>query len=387
MVGKRPRATAGLPIVPREREIDTDRLGERLAAAPGFASVAAAAATAGAPVHIVGGAVRDALLGRGPRQLDLVVEGDPSRLIEALGGDAVIHDRFETAAVRTPAGIVDVARARAEAYPRPGALPEVRPADLAEDLGRRDFTVNALAVRVVDPGSLLDPFGGADDLRAGLLRVLHPGSFTDDPTRALRAARYASRLELELEPRTAELLRATDLDTVSRDRVEAELGRLAEDEAPRRGFELLDGWGLVELPAGAGALIGAVADLLEGPEWAPVASRREAVLAAARGGDEVVRELAAARPTRPSEGVAAARGRSGVELALARALGAEWLDRYVDSWREVRPAISGDELIAAGIAEGPAVGRGLAAALRAKLDGEAESREDELQIALDAAGS
>ncbi len=111
------------------------------------------------------------------------------------------------------------------------------------------------------------------------------------------------------------------------------------------------------------------------------------MLAAAVGARPVADALAHAEPGSPSAAVAAARGRDGVDLVLARALGAEWLDEYVARWREVELEINGEDLIAAGVSEGPAVGRGLAAALRAKLDGEAPSREDELRIALRAAAS
>jgi tRNA nucleotidyltransferase (CCA-adding enzyme) len=266
-------------------------------------------------------------------------------------------------------------------------LPEVSPATLAEDLVRRDFTVNAMAVPVREPGALVDLHAGLDDLRAGLLRVMHERSFVDDPTRALRAARYAARLDLEPEARTLELLRTTDLGTVSRDRVAAELGKLAAEPNARRGFELLADWGLIELEPGAGELIDRVAALLAGPPWAAEAARPAALLAAVRGPGPAVHELAAVEPASPSAAVTAARGHGGVELVLARALGGEWLDRYVSELRDVALEISGEDLIAAGIGQGPAVGRGLAAALRAKLDGEAPTRDDELRIALDAAGS
>ena len=263
----------------------------------------------------------------------------------------------------------------------------MRPAGLDEDLRRRDFSVNAIAVTLAEPGTLIDPHGGLDDLGAGLLRALHEESFADDPTRALRAARYAARLALEVEPRTLELLRGADLSTVSGDRVAAELGKLAAEERPRLGFELLASWGLIELPPGSAELIDRLCGLLAEPPWDGVAARPAAVLAAVRGPGDGARELARLEPGSPSQAVTAAAGRPGVELALARALGAEWLDDYVGRWREVRLEISGDDLIAAGVPEGPAVGGGLAAALRAKLDGEVSGRDEELRIALDAARS
>ncbi len=371
-----------------QREIDVDGLATRVEAVPGFQGVRAAAERAGANAHLVGGAVRDALLGLPAPNLDLVVVGDPQPLIEALGGDARVHDRFGTATVTTADGSVDVARARTETYEHPGALPTVAPADeLGADLARRDFSVNSIAVPVSDPGRVIDPQGGLDDLHAGILRVLHDGSFVDDPTRALRAARYASRLGLGVEPRTLELLRDTNLGTVSDDRVEAELRRLAAEPVPRAGFELLDDWGLMKLDRAAGDLIDVIAELLAAEPWRSEAGRADAVLAAARGAPSAARELASMTPATPSEAVAAAHGRSGIELALARALGAGWLDDYVGHWRGIRLAISGDDLLESGIAAGPAVGRGLAAALRAKLDGEVSGRDQELEFALDAARS
>jgi tRNA nucleotidyltransferase (CCA-adding enzyme) len=369
-----------------QREIDVEGLAGRVEALPGFAAVRAAAERADVEAHLVGGAVRDSLLERPAPNLDIVVVGDPLALVEALGGEARVHDRFATATVVVEDGVIDVARARTETYEHPGALPTVAAAGLEDDLGRRDFTVNAIAVAVAEPRRLTDPHRGVDDLRAGLLRVLHQRSFVDDPTRALRAARYASRLGLEVEPRTLELLREADLNTVSADRVEADLRRLADEPDPRSGFELLAEWGLIELPQGAGELIDAVRDLAQRDPWREAMPRADTILAAARGVGEGARELAALAPDAPSEAVAAARGRSPVELGLARALGADWLDEYLADWRRLRLEISGEDLLAAGVPEGPEVGRGLEAALRAKLDGELDGREQELRVALEAAG-
>ena len=239
-----------------KREIETAGLGERISALPGFARAQAAAARVDAPVYVVGGAVRDALLGHATANLDLVIEGDQMLLIEALDGAAVIHDRFETATVEAGGAELDIARARTESYPYPGALPEVEPAELGRDLERRDFTVNAIAVAVADPGLPIDPLGGVDDLAAGMLRVMHDGSFADDPTRALRAARYAARLGFEPEPRTLELLRATDFATVSADRVATELAKLAAETTPGRASSCSTA-GASSLGAGAGPLIDA----------------------------------------------------------------------------------------------------------------------------------
>jgi len=364
--------------------IDPSRLPERLAALPGLDRVREAAADT--PAYLVGGAVRDLLLGRARADIDVAVEGDVGALAERLGGAARAHERFATATVRLDGLTVDLAATRAETYPRPGALPEVSPARLTDDLARRDFSVNAMAVPLVGEAELIDPHGGLRDLKRGELRVLHPGSFRDDPTRALRAARYAARYGFALERETATLLRSADISTVSANRVEAELRKLAAEPQARRGFELLCEWGLLELGPAAPELIESLSALVRGEPWASISRREEAVLAVALGrGTKEARELAAAEPARPSEAVERARGRSGTELALARALGARWLDAYVSDWRHVRLEIDGRDLLAEGIQEGPAVGRGLAAALRAKLDGEVAGANEELRTALAAA--
>jgi len=337
------------------------------------------------PVYLVGGAIRDLLLGRGRADLDLVVEGDAATLAAKLGAQSVEHERFATAKVRLDGHEVDIAAARTETYAQPGALPRVEPASLAEDLARRDFTINAMAIPLRGEPRLVDPHGGRDDLEAGLLRVLHPRSFADDPTRALRAARYAARFGFDPEPETAALLREADLGTVSADRREADLLRLAAEPEAARGFELLGEWGLVKPREGGVELAARVAELLAAPPWSDLAARDRAVLAAALGpaGGEV--ELATAKPERPSKAVELARGRDPVELALARTMGAQWLDRYVAEWRSVALEIDGEDLIAAGVSQGPALGRGLREALRRKLDGEIVGRELELEVALKAA--
>ena len=153
-----------------------------------------------ARIFLVGGAVRDLALGREDRpDLDVAVEGDVAELAGRLGGEVVHHDRFRTAIVRSGDLRVDLAATRAETYSSPGALPEVEPARLDEDLARRDFTVNAMAVPLFGQPQLIDPHGGFADLESSLLRVLHSDSFSDDPTRVLRGARYGARLGLDLD--------------------------------------------------------------------------------------------------------------------------------------------------------------------------------------------
>jgi tRNA nucleotidyltransferase (CCA-adding enzyme) len=340
----------------------------------------------GDPVYLVGGAVRDMLLGRGRADVDLVVEGDAAALASELGAEVTSHERFGTAKVRLDGHEVDIATARSESYPHPGALPVVEPATLAEDLRRRDFTINAMAVPLHGDPRLIDPHGGQADLVGKRIRVLHPRSFEDDPTRAIRAARYAARFGFDLDRETAELLPRTDLDTVSADRRQAELLRLAAEAQAPRGFALLAEWGLLELREGGEGLARQVSALLGGRPWSGEAPRERALLAAALGPAGREEELARLRPDLPSEAVALASAYDPVELVLARALGAEWLDRYLSEWREVSLQIDGRDLIAAGVPQGPALGHGLEEALRRKLDGELDGgREEELAVAVEAA--
>jgi tRNA nucleotidyltransferase (CCA-adding enzyme) len=351
--------------------------------------LAAVRDAATAPVYLVGGAVRDLLLGCGRADIDLVVEGDATDLAARLGAKVVSHERFATAKVGLDGHEVDIAAARSESYPHPGALPVVAPAASVEaDLSRRDFTINAMAIPLRGDVRVIDPYGGRADLDTGLLRVLHERSFEDDPTRALRAARYASRFGFGLEPETAALLERADLSTVSADRRDAELRRLAgEDKAPR-GFALLAEWGLVELREDGAELAARVAGLIASEPWRQVAQRDLALLRAALGPPGGEQDLARARPERPSQAVKLATGCDPVELVLARALGAEWLDRYLDEWCDLSLEIDGEDMIAAGVPPGPALGRGLKEALRRKLDGElGGGREEELAVALEAARS
>lgn len=390
-VHTRPTPFAAPAMTPDETEIDPSQLGPRMAALPALGRLRELAAQS--PLYLAGGAVRDLLLGRERLDLDVVVQGDAVALASRLDPRPRTHERFGTATVRLDGLTVDLAAARSEAYAQPGALPEVRSAGLAEDLGRRDFTINSMAVPLVGEPDLIDPYGGLADLRDRVLRVLHESSFVDDPTRALRAARYAARFGLAPSARTGALLRAADLASVSAERVEAELRRLALEPDPLAAMRLLVDWALVEADL---ELAAAALEVLRAPAWRTESGRADAFLAGARPraagyafpaeAQRAARELAREHPERPSAGERAARGRSGLVLVLARAMGAQWLDDYVATWRDVRLELGGADLIDAGIEQGPAVGRGLEAALAAKLDGEVHGRDEELSLALDVAG-
>ncbi len=338
------------------------------------------------PVYLVGGAVRDLLLGRPRADVDLVVVGNAAALAGRLGGAGVSHERFGTVKVEVEGHEVDIASARTETYPEPGALPVVGPAaSIEEDLARRDFTVNAMAIPLSEEPRLIDPYGGGKDLEEGLLRVLHERSFVDDPTRAIRAARYASRFGFALEPKTDEAIRRTDLTTVSADRRRAELERLAAEENACEGFASIGEWGVIDLRPNGLRLMESVAELLKTPHWAEEVPRERALVAAALGPPGAEEVLASMWKPRPGDGVELAERRDPVELILARAMGADWLDSYLTAWREIELEIDGDDLIAAGIEQGPAIGRGLRAARHQKLEGEISGRDEELKTALAAA--
>ena len=192
-------------------------------------------------VYLVGGPVRDLLLNSPLRDLDFVIVGKAPEvagwLAEQAGGRVITHPRFGTATVILDEARVDLVTARREIYPRPGSLPQVFPGSIDEDLARRDFSVNALAWQLTEDSLvILDRHCGLEDLRRGLIRTLHSKSFTDDPTRLLRAVRYEQRLAFQLEEDTADQLQTAvaqaAIDTVSGDRLRHELARILEEERP-----------------------------------------------------------------------------------------------------------------------------------------------------------
>jgi tRNA nucleotidyltransferase (CCA-adding enzyme) len=371
-------------------------------------------------VYLVGGAVRDLLLGGQPVDLDLVVEGDAAEFAHRLGGEVRVHDRFGTSTVVLDGRAYDIARARTETYARPGALPDVEPATLAEDLRRRDFTVNAAAIALGGPraGELIAFPGALEDLEDRELRVLHDRSFVEDPTRLLRLARYAGRLGFAIAPETRALaedaISGGVLDTVSGSRLGAELRLLAREADPVAALKALRDLGLdraihpefgLTEPEVLGRALGllpsdgrrdvvalaASARRLPPEELAALlerlsfeASDREAILTAAGRASELATTVAGAR--QPSE-VAFALAPAGIEgAALAGALGpGQQVRDWLEQLRHVELEIDGRDLLAAGVGEGPAIGRALRAALAAKLDGRVSGRDAELAEALDAA--
>jgi tRNA nucleotidyltransferase (CCA-adding enzyme) len=351
--------------------------------------------------YLVGGAVRDLALGRVPHEIDLAVEGDPDPLLAALGGADVEHERFGTATVDG----VDVVRARAESYPQPGALPEVRPGTIDDDLQRRDFTVNAIAVGL-DSGEVHAVDHAGADLDARRLRVLHDQSFRDDPTRLWRLARYAARLGFTIEGRTLQLASEAVADgalaTVSGVRMGNELRLALREPDPVAALVEATSLGLLPpgfvperpdealalLPEGEGrpdlvilAASAAGMDVRALLAWLDhmgfIAPDRDLVAAASR----FVTGAPLRAATTPSEIARAARGAPLEAVALA---GGENARRWIDDLRHVQLHITGDDLLAAGVPQGPEIGERLRRALERVLDGEIPpDRDAELAAALE----
>lgn len=359
-------------------------------------------------VWVVGGAVRDLLLGLTPHELDLVTTGPVDALAQRLAPVVARHERFGTVEVEPSPGVrYDIARARRETYAAPGALPDVTPADTIDaDLARRDVTINAMALRVRD-GAFVGYPGALDDLAAGVLRVLHPQSFRDDPTRVWRVARYAARLGGTVEPQTAAWAADADPATISGSRHGNELRLALGEPDPGAALEavqrlnpryLPDGFDphpagldaalallprggrrdLVRLAASCGAV--ALPDLLPWIEALELTSAERTIVGAGSR-DSTLAPLRAART--PAEIRRAAAGVPDEIVALAGGPNAELWFRSI---RDVRLEITGHDLRAAGVPAGPELGRRLGRALDAKLDGELDPtvpvRAAELAVAL-----
>jgi tRNA nucleotidyltransferase (CCA-adding enzyme) len=392
----------------------------------------------GSPAYAVGGFVRDLLLGAAPPDVDLVVEGDgvtfARRLAEEIGGTLLVHGSFGTASIeggRAPAGAgldgvalgrVDIASARRERYAAAGALPDVEPAGLLEDLGRRDFSANALAV-VLAPdrfGRLIDPLGGGADVRARRLRALRPLAFVEDPTRIFRAARYAARLGLAVDAATRSGIRigigARPYPALSGQRLWREIELVAMEPRARQAFELLVRWGAPKIWNMGSLSMRYLRQAERLSRWAreagvavdpaelffialvigqPTAVVERALDRLALTGEPRARIEAGTLAGPLARRLAGARLRpSGVDEALAAAPEtaalAAWLrggararrrvEWYLASGRALRPRLSGADLLALGVPRGPRVGEALGLLRRRRLDGDLGSLAEERDL-------
>jgi tRNA nucleotidyltransferase (CCA-adding enzyme) len=410
-------------------------LADELSALEDLSPVFEAVAAASEPyegVYLVGGTVRDILLGEPNFDVDIAVEGDAIALArataEALGGRVRAHRKFGTAVVLYgDERRVDVVTARTEFYDAPAALPSVEHATIREDLFRRDFTINAMAVSLKgdDFGRLVDPFHGRRDLEANTIRVLHNLSFIDDPTRIFRAIRYESRYGFRMDDHTQRLARGTiemglvgDLSSARlRDELvalleEGDAGasilRLAELGAGRaihphlaadeEAVELLERLRALNERYGTGIpswrlALEALARQLPPDEiydWLQrlKVQRRDAdrIAWAVTVGPRLVERLHGDVPE-PSEIVALAEPSAPDAPLFALGLAdLQPLHDYFERLRDVRLEVSGTDLAELGIGESPQVGEILAELRRRKLNGQLDGRESELAAARELIG-
>jgi len=403
----------------------------------------------GLGLYCVGGFVRDLLLGRPNTDIDLVVEGDAIALVQALvsryGGTMRKHLRFGTATWVLDEHVagqfgqgddlpetLDFVTARTEFYENPTALPAVTQSSIKQDLHRRDFSINTLAIRLApEPfGQLLDFWGGERDLQAGRIRVLHSLSFIDDPTRILRAARFEQRFGFHIEARTRGLIaRALPLlDRVSGPRIRHELELILREQRPELVLRRLDSLGVLSYISPQLRIddwlymaFAALRYARQNPPWPDLGlstDRRNGWMLTLfvtltcrltlEEAERLGRRLQVRRKTldevrngvrsyreripqlcdwrQPSEVVRLLNGLSKTGLIVAWAVAPMYpardqIVRYVTEWRDIRPTMTGEDLRALGVPPGPVYGRLLKRLRDAWLDGEITNPEEERMLA------
>ena len=367
--------------------------------------------------YLVGGSVRDALLGLTPGDLDIAIVGDAPRFAVALvhhgGGVVKSVSQFGTARVTIPAGSLDLATARTETYDEPGALPTVEASGIVDDLSRRDFTINSMAVDISPSnwGELLDPHGGFSDTARRRIKILHSDSFRDDPTRIFRAIRYQVRLDFNLDPGTLTLMKRdwTYMERVSAARVRGELEKVLNDPlgadilAAAEEHDVLAGIDISFRVSRAALetmrknpgrdslfyLALATASLTENEALSlvnrlePPQEWREIILSSPRyrGMSSILKN----DNLSPSEVVSVLGEFPLALLEAQRALTGstyqrERLDQYLGILRHVKPEITGEDLLEAGVPQGPEIGIMLDEVLRARMDGMVSTKAEELEF-------
>ncbi len=390
----------------------------------------------GKEVYLVGGIVRDLLLNLPNKDVDLVVSADGIGFAHEMaargGGYAKAHPHFGTAVVIFPDGFrLDVATARSESYPSPGALPQVQKGGLRADLYRRDFTINTLAVSLVagEFGRLIDYFGGLRDIRNRKVRVLHSLSFVDDPTRILRAIRFANRLSFEIADGTRQLMqgamRRGMTRRVSGKRIHTEMKLLFDDPRPLHAAELLDRHGVlsalhgkVKLDRFTANLIRKIDASLSWFELNYLKGSPSRVLIFYMALFEKLRAHERRRlcerldlPAKTSRILLRYKSDVRLSLALQRRKRAplpseftilfdsmpletalfihafsnrepmrQAVANYLTSYRLVRPRLRGKDLIALGLQPGPQFSEIFQRLRQARLDGEIDNREGEIRL-------
>jgi len=371
----------------------------------------------GQRLYLVGGAVRDLLLQRPNLDFDLVVEGDAPllarQLAKASGEKPTIHRQFGTAKFRSGNLSIDLATARCETYSRPGALPDVTPGKIRDDLLRRDFSINAMAIDLTRNsfGELLDAYGGMNDLEQKLIRILHERSFIDDATRILRALRYEQRLGFRLEEATEKLLRehASMLDTISGDRIRHELELNLEEDHPERILRRAEELGVLKTLHPSLRGNGWLAEKFQQAcQLTPLhltlymllliyhltEEENEQLIARLSIVGELGRNMrqvlqlkqilhTLAEPGLPHSSIYRLLKHYSPTAITTSALACDTpiirsrLELYLNDLRYVKPFFDGEDLKILGLQPGPRMGKMLQALLEAKLDGKVNTREEE----------
>lgn len=368
----------------------------------------AAANRAGAHLWVVGGAVRDAFLKRLVVDIDLTSDMPAAELAEAMGIEARARTRFSTVKLRVGARTMDLATIRSEHYARPGALPTVALGTMADDLARRDFTINAMAASLApgDFGALTDDHGGLADLEAGIIRGLHPATFQDDATRALRAVRYAAKLGFHLHPATRRWLRRdlAHIDAISPARIHRELVRTLTEPTSAKALLLAHRLGLLaaldptlgggdpakrlRLASRDGLTSDALLGVLLSQASPGSAAKRLGLTARERRVAEhvhrLLREDALTTPRLQASRVADILG-DAPEAAVAAVAALRSVEtrrnlRRYDIRARTRPTLDGHELLAMGIPQGERIGTIMRALARAVLDGKVKTRRGEVSF-------
>ncbi|MEJ2739438.1 MAG: hypothetical protein P8105_06390 [Dehalococcoidia bacterium] len=380
--------------------------------------------SSGKELFLVGGAVRDMLLNRANLDIYMVIEGDAislaRRIAENMQAKLTVHTRFGTANIHFSGFSIDIATARSEIYRKPGALPAVQPGTINDDLYRRDFSINAIAVSLSPNnfGTVVDIYGGKDDIEHRVVRVLHQRSFIDDASRMLRACRYEQRLGFTIEQKTTELIRqnATMLHTISGDRIRRELDLVFKEEIPEHVLKRMAELGL----------LGMLHPSLTGNGWLAKkysAARRQArqdalsliylcLLVYSLKDDEVKQLISFLNFPRNTEKAMVHTLQLKAQLpqlagpslkhseifelldgyvlpaiqaniiAAESETAAKYLGLYLNKLRSVRTLLSGNDLINMGIRPGPQFTAIFKELHRAKLNGDVSTRKDEENFAL-----
>ena len=379
-------------------------------------------------VYVVGGIVRDLILGRTPGDIDLSVTGDAkafsAELASRIGAPSPDESQFLTFKISSTeifpdVSSIDVVTARSETYAESAALPEVEVSSINEDLKRRDFTVNAMAISLMgsDWGTLVDPQNGFGDVMRKRIKVLHDGSFIDDPTRIFRAVRYAVRLGFGIDSRTNELISKSlaNVDRLSGTRVRNEFELVLTESNRVKMFRMSEEIGLLAAIS-PGLRIGTKAlqvlsdqseqeaistelpDLLaitmfglNEDEAKQVVKRFDAPAAwteSITGNIQLAKHVAVLDQTNlaPSEVAEILRA---IPLASIKAYilagpplpRREKLVEYIEKIQFITPEINGDDLLAIGIPQGPIIGQLIDIVRRAKLDGKVSTKQEELDLA------